>query len=381
MTKGVTINDKLAKHHYDLGLSDKEIAVKLDCYKKSIARWRSIRGLPSNVKHGRPRKGVEAMMKEKNVPRSTSVGNSKRMKLEVTTLAQFGAIGTYEEVAKKYEVGKSTAYSYMKILHQKAREEKQVDVKNTTGTCIPEIVESKVIPSSEQIVTSGEVEVITKGNCQKEDKGAACTPNVDELEQSKISINPLKMKSSFNRFATTFTPERFADKPVEPQTDEHLSISMEPEYEELGEMYEPLSEETLNKINDRVEEVLSQNDGAHKILETSKPTNDVPDELRDAPVDTLLGKISTKTGRYICVDCGGEVDAVGAYAQSSLCSSCNAELNKQAEKLDGACETKTKTIEELWSVLEYDVAILHKMHIEQAERDFQDRLAGVVEEC
>jgi hypothetical protein len=61
MTRGVNINDEQVKHYYDLGLPDKEIAAKLDCYKKSVARWRTTRGLPSNSKHGRPRKDGTAM--------------------------------------------------------------------------------------------------------------------------------------------------------------------------------------------------------------------------------------------------------------------------------------------------------------------------------
>ena len=55
------------------------------------------------------------------MPTNASIENSKRMKAEITTLAQFGAIGSYEDVAKKYEVGKTTAYSHMKKLHKKAK--------------------------------------------------------------------------------------------------------------------------------------------------------------------------------------------------------------------------------------------------------------------
>jgi len=56
--------------------------------------------------------------------KTTSMSNSVKMRTEITTLTQFGAIGTFEDVAKKYDVSKSTAYACMKKLHQKAKGEK-----------------------------------------------------------------------------------------------------------------------------------------------------------------------------------------------------------------------------------------------------------------
>ena len=43
---------------------------------------------------------------------------TKLMREEVDTFAKFGAIGTYEDVAGKYGVGKGTAYAWMKKLHE-----------------------------------------------------------------------------------------------------------------------------------------------------------------------------------------------------------------------------------------------------------------------
>lgn len=54
-----------------------------------------------------------------------SVTNGKRMRADIETLAQFGVVGTYEDVAKKYEVSRSTAYSYLKKLHKMAKEGKE----------------------------------------------------------------------------------------------------------------------------------------------------------------------------------------------------------------------------------------------------------------
>ena len=41
---------------YSKGLSDQAIADQAGAHKKSIARWRRARNLPSNVKQGRPSK-------------------------------------------------------------------------------------------------------------------------------------------------------------------------------------------------------------------------------------------------------------------------------------------------------------------------------------
>ena len=40
-----------------------------------------------------------------------------------------------------------------------------------------------------------------------------------------------------------------------------------------------------------------------------------------------------------------------------------------------------KDIEKLWKSISNGIRTLHKMHINRAEIEFQERLAGVVEEC
>lgn len=55
MPRGISLGSKVG-FLYNKGLSDQEIADNAGAHKKSIARWRRLRNLPSNVKQGRPTK-------------------------------------------------------------------------------------------------------------------------------------------------------------------------------------------------------------------------------------------------------------------------------------------------------------------------------------
>jgi len=62
----------------------------------------------------------------------------------------------------------------------------------------------------------------------------------------------------------------------------------------------------------------------------------------------------------------------------------NGDLEKAVEELEEKWEKPAQhvlTMEVRWARLEADIATLHKMHIEAAERGFQERLAGVIDEC
>lgn len=55
MPRGIHLDEQQVKPFYLMGLSDQAIADKVGAHKKSIAKWRRVRGLPSNIKQGRPR--------------------------------------------------------------------------------------------------------------------------------------------------------------------------------------------------------------------------------------------------------------------------------------------------------------------------------------
>jgi len=55
MPRGIYLDDQVSVL-YSRGLSDQAIADQVGAHKKSIARWRRVRDLPSNVKQGRPKK-------------------------------------------------------------------------------------------------------------------------------------------------------------------------------------------------------------------------------------------------------------------------------------------------------------------------------------
>lgn len=69
-------DDREIQQLYSLGLPDKEIAERSGHHYKSVARWRRLRGLKSNVKQGRPRLAKKAIIDEKEVSRLYDLGLS-----------------------------------------------------------------------------------------------------------------------------------------------------------------------------------------------------------------------------------------------------------------------------------------------------------------
>lgn len=304
MTKGVTISDHLAERYYKQGVSDKEIADKLNCYYKSVARWRYKRGFPSNSKGGRPKKG-ETSMKTNPSPRSygtkllesksnqekvespvttrlfdvdhlertgelkylyeegetvtkvDQIENAKRMREEVTTLDQFNSIGNTKDVAKKYEISMGTAHGLkLSLKAKKAREE--------AGKILEAQKSEKIEPLHTQELKDEFKIIIVK--CEKalsEDLGTAITGELDQDSQL-------------------------------PQ-----DVTEEPCYLLDGETIDLPDEDTERVISDLEEH-------------WTKPNID---------------------------------------------------------------------IEEQWKLIKSGIRTLHKMHLNRAEIEFQERLAGVIEEC
>jgi len=90
---------------------------------------------------------------------------TKLMREEVDTFAKFGTIGTYEDVANKYGVGKSTAYAWMKKLMSEGEvkrveavtEVKEMKMEETTFFEIPNTPESYQAINEAVGVTEGVV--------------------------------------------------------------------------------------------------------------------------------------------------------------------------------------------------------------------------------
>ena len=309
------------------------------------------------------------------MPSVDTIENAKRMRADLKTLERFEAVGSYSDVAKKYLTSKTTSHAHLMHLRhlateqeKKVKEERQM-INKAIGACKPEVEETADIAPEDKTTTSDESKGTVAVDCLKEGK--------EEAENSIVT----DYRESFGEDLRI---------PADEPEDKEL-------YEHVEHADEPLSEETLKKINDRVEEVLTKKNEADLVG---------PIEVHDEGIDTPLGKMSAKTGRYMCVDCGkGILDGVAVFAQSGLCKSCSETLVAE-EKECGPCAedkisaeefdrimsevefqwtalpiTKAQTIEELWKRLESTTCALHKMTIEQAERDFQKRLAGVIEGC
>lgn len=60
---------------------------------------------------------------------------AEQMRIGLTNLAQFRAVGSYHAVADKYGVSKSTALKWMKILYQTARVEQETPEGTGTDMC------------------------------------------------------------------------------------------------------------------------------------------------------------------------------------------------------------------------------------------------------
>ncbi|EGW36487.1 hypothetical protein [Desulfosporosinus sp. OT] len=122
---------------------------------------------------------------------------------------------------------------------------------------------------------------------------------------------------------------------------------------------EPLSEETQIKINNRVEQ-----------LRNGRNMDEPGEEV---------------TSVTFCKQCGDII--IHPPSIGELCGvcavNCRDELDKAVEHLESKWTgvEKVRSIEDLWKSVESDVAILHKMTIAQAEKDFQTRLSGVFEGC
>lgn len=80
MPKGIYLDEQQVKALHIQGLSDQGIANQIGAHKKSIARWRRARGLPSNVKQGRPKSQVD-LEKQRTEVRPVKIDKEKAMAL------------------------------------------------------------------------------------------------------------------------------------------------------------------------------------------------------------------------------------------------------------------------------------------------------------
>jgi len=80
-----------------------------------------------NVEHYEKTGEIEYLGEVETTDRQDAIQRAKDMRNELTTIEQFEAIGTYSEVAKKYEISKKTTHAHMMSLrYKKDREEKEM---------------------------------------------------------------------------------------------------------------------------------------------------------------------------------------------------------------------------------------------------------------
>lgn len=273
------------------------------------------------------------------MPSVDGIENAKQMREELQTLEQFEGVGSYGQVAKKYLVSKTTAHAHLMHLRSLAK--------------------------------------IEKGKGEEMKEPLNCLPTAEEIETFHTDAAPKELPK------VEFCIPLGTLKYIRENAAEEV-MQVEPEIS-ASEMFRI----TMDETDPEVKTVTYCRECGDLIFPPGK--NGLCDECHcrkhDEAEKAALGKISPETGRYICVDCGdGVVDEVGVYAQSGLCNRCNVELNEHVESLENqwkasAPPTQIRSLEGLWKSIESDITTLHKMHIEQAEKEFKDRLRGVIEAC
>jgi len=102
--------------------------------------------------------------------RQDAIQRAKDMRNELTTIEQFEAIGTYSEVAKKYEISKKTTHAHMMSLrYKKDREEKEM-----IGPANIEVSVKPIASIGEQNGGTVELEESGVGDCEEKGIDEAC---------------------------------------------------------------------------------------------------------------------------------------------------------------------------------------------------------------
>ena len=118
---------------------------------------------------------------------------TKRMREEITTFAEFGANGAYEDVAAKYGVGKSTAYAWMKKLQEDGKGKfAKMETIPFTGTLeerVDAILVNPLKVSGERLEGASKVvEVVMVDNPAREDKVEVMEASEDK-KYFKVEFN------------------------------------------------------------------------------------------------------------------------------------------------------------------------------------------------
>jgi len=292
---------------------------------------------------------------------------TKLMREEVDTFAKFGAIGSYEDVASKYGVGKGTAYSWMR-----------------------------------KLMDEGVVKEVRE---------------VAEIKEAKMETAPFEIPNTPGNY-------KAIDKLVE-GTEALSEASKEDEGGIVTGGGKEESVDCFGKYEDNRYDSCEDCDACEncklvtiEILRKNKNSND------SEPCESLLCH-SCEEGKCIAEDtskhaknnknygCFGEYDA-----NYSACSSCeqadechqkthvlayrevSCVTQETKDDLEGLAEPEPEwdkqwadrvedviddidnnlksAIEKMWSVLKQDVGIIHKMHIAQAEQEFSERLNQIL---
>ena len=152
---------------------------------------------------------------------------------------------------------------------------------------------------------------------------------------------------------------------------EDYQVYLETETEELQEVE---LDETVNITIDESEECQPGNlcdscaEAVNKnfdIIEASKTNSDQISRQLNA-----MGDCVKDSDPDVCAP---------NHSEPSVLS--NEGLERLITDLEEHWKKPKKDIEELWESITAGIRTLHKMHLNQAEMEFQERLAGVIEEC
>jgi len=123
-----------------------------------------------NVEHYEKTGEIEYLGEAETTERQDAIQRAKDMRNELTTIEQFEAIGTYSEVAKKYEISKKTTHAHMMSLrYKKDREEKEM-----IGPANIEVSVKPIASIGEQNGGTVELEESGVGDCEEKGIDEAC---------------------------------------------------------------------------------------------------------------------------------------------------------------------------------------------------------------
>jgi len=278
---------------------------------------------------------------------------AKLMRNKVDTFAKFGAIGTYDDVASKYGVGKGTAYAWMKKLQEEGKG--KLAKLEATYEAITEVDEGEVLPL----------------------KTVPFTGTIEERVDD-IFVNPLKVSGESQEGTSETLEVVGVDNPVQEDKVELEEAFKEPKRERSSlEWTEKEAKGDLDlELFDKVMSEIHQTDYPEQ-YETKKDDRG----FHGCPV--CNGQWAFERNALDCckykVNPEQTVDDLGGLTEPEPVWTSEYAEEQQSDRLAHKLDKSLKmSIAQMWTVLENDIETIRQVYIAQAEQEFSERLNQIL---